>query len=139
KSVRNMTLAVLLATGLAMSASTARAQETGAEKAITGKVTATDNTAQTVNIGGQTFQVLPTTRITNLEKPASFNDIKDNQPVSGLYKLSAENKLELTSLDITGATSNSTIDSTAATSTSFRGKVTKVDAAAQTVMIGTQT
>ncbi len=136
KLIRKITLATLLAGGIALSASTTSAQDPGAEKAITGKVTSTDKTAQTVNIGSQTFQILPTTKITNMEKPASIDDIKSNQPVSGLYKLSAENKLELTSLDITGATGTGT---TAESGTIFRGKVTKVDSAAQTVMIGNQT
>ena len=142
KLIRNLTLAALLASGIAMT-STTSAQE-AAEKAITGKVTSMDKTAQTVNIGGQTFQVLPTTKITNMDKPGSFDEIKANQPVSGQYKLSAENKLELTSLDITGATSNGAVSSTgpgttAPSGTIVRGKVTKVDSAAQTVMIGNET
>lgn len=67
-----------------------------------GKVAKTDKSTQTLTIGKRTFQILPTTPITRNGTPASFDDVKAGEEVSGNYKKSAEGKMELLSLRIGG-------------------------------------
>ena len=139
KSIRRMTLAVL-ATSLAMfTLSTTAQQSAGGESTVKGKVTSVDRPAQTIMIDGRNFQVLPTTRITSNDQQVSIDNVKPGQQVSGQYKQSAENKLELTTVEVSPSVGG-TSDGTAGDSgTSFSGKVSKVDSASQTVTIGNQT
>ena len=120
--------------------SAASSAEAGSQ--FSGRVGRIDTTAQTLTVGGQTYQVLATTKIMRDNKPASLNEVRAGQQVSGMYKLSAENKMELLTVDVggraaaTGAAQNNATSETGAT---FRGRVAKVDAAAQTVTVGNQT
>lgn len=140
KSIRNITLAAVLATSLAMFTLETNAQQpSGGSSSVKGKVTSIDKSAQTVMIDGRTFQVLPSTRITSNDQQVSIDDIRTGQQISGQYKQSAENKLELTTVELSSSVGGSSDNSSGASGNSFSGKVSKVDSASQTVTIGGQT
>jgi ribosome maturation factor RimP len=140
KSIRNITLATVLATGLAMCTLETNAQLTSAGgSSVKGKVTAVDKSAQTVIIDGRTFQVLPTTRITSNDQQVSIDEVKTGQQISGQYKQSAENKLELTTVELSSSVGGTSDNSSSESGNNFNGKVSKVDSASQTVTIGNQT
>jgi len=140
KSIRNVTLAAVLATGLAMFTFETNAQQTSAGgSSVKGKVTSVDKSAQTVVIDGRTFQVLPTTRITSSDQQVSIDDIKTGQQINGQYKQSAENKLELTTVELSPSVGGTSDNAAGESGNSFNGKVSKVDSASQTVTIGSQT
>lgn len=113
---------------------------------FSGKVSRADPESKTLTIGSQTYRVLPTTRITKGGEQASFEDIKAGTQLSGQYKQSAENKMEVLSLEIPqtavgGTQSGSTTQTgtSAKTGTSFSGKVSKIDPSAKTLTVGSQT
>ena len=140
KSIRKMTLAAALATAVAMFTLNAGAQQSSAgETSVKGKVTSVDKSGQTIMIDGRTFQVLPTTRITSSDQQVSLDNIKTGQQISGNYKQSAENKMELTTVEVSPAVGGTSEGTTSVSGTSFSGKVSKVDPAAQTVTIDNQT
>ena len=140
KSIRRMTLTAALAMGVAIFTLNSSAQQSGGEgSTVKGKVTSVDKSSQTVMIDGKTFQVLPTTRVRSNDQTVSIDDIKTGQQVSGHYKQSAENKMELTSLEVSQAVGGSGDSSAEGTGNSFSGKVSKVDTSSQTVTIGSQT
>lgn len=139
KSIRTMTLAAALALGAAMFTLNTSAQQANGENPVKGKVTSVDKSAQTVTIDGRSYQLLPTTRITTSAQQMSINDIKTGQQVSGNYKQSAENKMELTSLEVFQAVGGSADESSGGSGTSFSGRVARVDTASQTLTVGNQT
>jgi len=140
KSIRKMTLAAVLATGMAIfTFNTTAQQQAGGATSIKGKVTSVDKSAQTIMIDGRTFQLLPTTRITSNEQQVSLDNIKTGQQVSGQYKQSAENKLELVTVEVSPSVGGTTEGTSSDSGTSFSGKVSKVDSASQTVTVGSQT
>ena len=139
KSIRTMTLVAALAVGVAMFTMNTTAQQTGGANSVKGKVTSVDKSSQTIMIDGRSFQLLPTTRVTSSEQQMSADDIKTGQQVSGNYKQSAENKMELTSLQVSEAVGGSGDDSSRGSGTSFSGRVAKVDTSSQTLTVGNQT
>jgi ribosomal protein S1 len=109
---------------------------------FSGRISKVDTKAGTFTIAGQTYQVVATSQLMRDQKRASINDLKPGERLAGQYKMSAENKMEVLHANI-GATSSAVggtrdIGSTD-TGASFSGKVTKVDLAAQTFMIGNKT
>ncbi|MBI3878059.1 MAG: hypothetical protein HY300_19215 [Verrucomicrobia bacterium] len=71
---------------------------------FTGKVTAVDATAKTVTLSGKTARVLQVSSQTRIEKdgkPATFDDIKVGEEVTGSYK-KVEDKLEASLIRIGG-------------------------------------
>jgi len=97
-------------------------------------------------IDHKTYHVLPTTRITRNDRQASFNNIKPGTQVSGQYKQSVENNMELLSLEI-GQAAGGTRDQSSSQSgnnssqsgNNFSGKVAKVDQSTRRVTIGNRT
>jgi hypothetical protein len=84
-----------------------KAGEKGAEKAkgsgFTGKAAAIDKAAKTVKLSGEkarVIQITATTKIAKDGKPATLDDLKEGEEVSGGYKLAADGKMEATSLNI---------------------------------------
>lgn len=84
-----------------------KAPEKGAEKAkgsgFTGKAAAIDKAAKTVKLSGEkarVIQITATTKIAKDGKPATLDDLKEGEEVSGGYKMSADGKMEATSLNI---------------------------------------
>lgn len=145
KTIRSMTLAALLAAGLAIGSANAIAQQGSDGAAVKGKITAVDQSSQTLTIKGRTYKVLPTTRITHNDQQKSLSDLKEGQQVTARYKQSAENERELLTVELGetvagssrgGATSR---DVTSETGTRFSGKVSKVDEDEQTFSIGGRT
>ncbi len=68
-----------------------------------GKAVAVDKSAKTIKLSGEkarVVQVTATTKVLKDGKPASFDDLKDGEDVSGGYKLSADGKMEATVLNI---------------------------------------
>ena len=141
KSIRRMTLAAALATGLAVfTLNTTSAQQSGGgESTVKGKVTSVEKSSQTIVIDGRTFQLLPTTRVTSSDQQASIDNLKTGQQVSGQYKQSAENKMELTSLEVSQSVGGTSDNSPGESGNSFSGKVAKVDNTSQTLTVGGQT
>ena len=140
KSIRKMTLAVVLAASVAMFTFNTQAQQSGGgENSVKGKVTSVDKSAQTIVIDGRTFQVLPTTRFTSNDQQVSLDNIKTGQEISGQYKPSAENKLELTTVEVSSSVGGTSDSATSDSGKSFSGKVSKVDATAKTVTIDNET
>ena len=139
KSIRRMTLAAVLATSLAMFTLNTTAQPSGgSESTVKGKVTSVDKSSQTIVIDGRTFQLLPTTRVTSNDQQVSIDNLKTGQQVSGQYKQSAENKMELTSLEVSESVGGTSDSSSGESGNNFSGKVSKVNSAS-TVSIGGQT
>jgi hypothetical protein len=111
---------------------------------FSGKVSKVDNAARTVTIGSRTFQVLPTTTITQNGAPVNLNDLKPGTQLSGRYKTSDLDKLEVLTMEIGGRGANQAVGAaqdqgTTGTGASFSGKISKVDRSAQTIKIGKQT
>ena len=138
KTIHKFILAGLLAASTVISTAWAQDRATSFE----GKVSAINKSAQTVVVDGQTYQVLPTTRLTRNGRNATIADFTKGQKVVGTYKKSAENKLEVISLDVDRA-SNKNVGGTsdrAATDSakSFNGTVAKVNVSDQTLKVGTR-
>ena len=79
----------------------------GEEKAkgtgFTGKAVAVDKAAKTVKLSGEkgrVLQITATTKITKDGKPATLDDLKEGDDVSGGLKPAGEGKFEATSLTI---------------------------------------
>jgi ribosomal protein S1 len=111
---------------------------------FSGKVTAVNRSANTVTVNRKTYNVLPTTQIVRLGRPANIKDIKVGEELSGVYKNSSDGKMELLSLNLSGRAKDATGGSkdTAETSeagAAFSGKVAKADASSQTLTIGKRT
>ncbi|MFA6544991.1 MAG: hypothetical protein WCS99_11230 [Limisphaerales bacterium] len=84
-----------------------KASDKGAEKSkgggFTGKAVAVDKAAKTVKLSGEkgrVLQITASTRITKGGNPATLDDLKEGEEVSGGYKTSADGKMEATSLNI---------------------------------------
>jgi Cu/Ag efflux protein CusF len=109
---------------------------------FSGKVGQVDTSSQTVTVDGKTYRILPTSRITKNDQQASLSDLKAGAQVNGQYKKSAENNLEVLSLEIAQATGgtkdNSNADSQSG-GNKFSGKVSNVDLTRQRVTIGDRT
>jgi hypothetical protein len=58
-----------------------------------GKVKTIDNTAKTLSVGKETFQITSETKITKLGKPATLSDGAEGDQVSGSYHKDADGKL----------------------------------------------
>lgn len=141
KTIRQITLTALLTAGLAGGFLTASAAPTNAAgTSVKGKVTSVDASAQTLEINGQEFQILPTTRITASKKAATINDVEAGEQITASYKQSADNKRELLSVDMTGSAAGGAGDAaTSESGASFSGKVAKVNPTAKTLTVGNQT
>lgn len=87
-----------------------KGKEKAAEKAkkegvtpFNGKAAAVDKAAKTVKLTGEkgrVIQVTGTTRVVKGGNPASLDDLKEGEEVSGAYKTSADGKMEATVLNI---------------------------------------
>ena len=70
---------------------------------FTGHAVTVDKAAKTVKLSGKTgrvIQITATTKITKDGKPATLDDLKEGDEVSGGFKTTADGKLEATSLTI---------------------------------------
>ncbi|NBV23819.1 MAG: hypothetical protein EBS05_18110 [Proteobacteria bacterium] len=70
---------------------------------FTGKAVAVDKAAKTVKLSGKTarvIQITDTTKINKDGKPATLDDLKEGDEVSGGFKTTADGKLEATVLNI---------------------------------------
>jgi len=144
KSIRKMTLAALVAISVAVFSFNTGAQQSTQQsnaqgKTVKGKVSSVDESAQTIVINGKTFQVLPTTRIASNDQQCSINDIKQGEQVTAQYKQSAENNLELLTVEVSPAVGGTSNDATSEAGASFSGKVSKVDPDAKTIVIDHKT
>ncbi|HYG23062.1 MAG TPA: DUF5666 domain-containing protein [Verrucomicrobiae bacterium] len=137
-----LSLMGLLALGLATLPMSAADESSRQGASFDGKVTSVNKDAQTVVVGGETYQLLPTTRVTKGDQVAAVGDLAVGQQVDGRYKRSAEGKREVLNLDITkasaavGGTSERSSSESGAT---FNGEVDRVGAANQTLRIGQRT
>jgi Cu/Ag efflux protein CusF len=98
-------LAVALAgTPLAVRAQTNAAAPASPKKATNrvlpfhGKLKAVDNSAKTISVGKETFQVTSATKITKLAKPATLEEGAVGDDVAGSYRKDADGKLIAVSL-----------------------------------------
>jgi hypothetical protein len=112
--------------------------------AFNGRVTKVDSAAQTVTIGSRTFQVLPTTMIKRNGAQANFNDLKPGMQLSGRYKKSDTDKMEVLTMDIGRPGANQAVgaardESTSESGASFSGKIGKLDRSAQTIRVDGKT
>jgi len=142
--IRKLAMAAVLSLGMAAFCPSVNADNASGDGAsFQGKVSSVDASAKTVVVNGQTYQILATSKITNNQQPATANDVAIGETVSGKYKRSAENKMEVLTMDITGQSSTAiggTADNTATQSgSSFSGRVAQVDPTAKTVTVGTDT
>lgn len=70
---------------------------------ITGTAVAVDKAAKTVKLSGKAARVIQITATTKINKggnPATLDDLKEGDEVSGGYKTTADGKLEATTLNI---------------------------------------
>ena len=70
---------------------------------FTGKAIAVDKAAKTVKLSGEkarVIQIITTTKINKGGNPATLDDLKEGDEVSGGYKTAADGKLEATTLNI---------------------------------------
>jgi hypothetical protein len=67
-----------------------------------GKIDGLDKAARTVKVGGRTFHLTTTTKVTKDEKPAAFDDVTVGEQVRGAYHAGEGGKLELLSLYVGG-------------------------------------
>jgi ribosome maturation factor RimP len=134
----------LSAVGLAVLLSfPAAAQNDGQQKSFDGQISSYDESARTLKVGGETYQVLPTTRITDANARSTPQAIANGQKVQGTYKESAEGKREVITLNITEK-ANTALGSAQDTTTSesgasFQGRVDRLDRNARTLTINGQT
>jgi hypothetical protein len=63
-----------------------------------GKLKAIDNSAKTISIGNETFQITSATKITKLAKPAMLEEGAVGDEVAGSYRKEADGKLIVISL-----------------------------------------
>jgi hypothetical protein len=124
------------------SAKEGESSERGA--AFSGRVSKVDSASQTMTIGSRTFQVLPTTTITRNGGTANFNDLKSGTQLSGRYKKSDQDKLEVLAMEIGGRGADQAVGAaqdevTIGTGASFSGKIGKVNRSAQTIRVDKQT
>lgn len=143
-SFRRIALAGLLTVGMALLGSNSEAQERSAEGAsFNGKVSSVDKSAQTVVVDGKTYQLIATSQVKKDSQPASINDLAAGDQVSGRYKISDANKMEVLAMDITKGTTATTAATTAQVDTgaagaSFSGTVSAIDPTTKTIMVGSQ-
>ncbi|MEN9572261.1 MAG: hypothetical protein RL514_116 [Verrucomicrobiota bacterium] len=111
--IASFTMAVLLGVPATASAQD-KAKEKEAAKAgdkakkdatlpFNGKAVAVDKAANTVKLSGEkgrVIQVTATTKINKGGKPATLDDLKEGEEVSGGFKTTADGKLEATVLNI---------------------------------------
>lgn len=143
KFTTTISLAGWCALALVVSPLNSNADESSAQGTpFQGKVSSVDKDTRTLIIDSQSYQVLPTTQIKKDNQAANFESIKPGEQLSGVYKKSAEDKMEVISLEL-GSATGGTADSAEATSgqsgESFSGKVAKIDPTAKTITIGTDT
>jgi len=119
KLLTSLTIATLAAAVLLTTPATASAQDKGKDKAgekgkgdekkkagtlpFNGKAAAVDKAAKTIKLSGEkarVVQITATTKVLKDGKPASFDDLKEGEDVSGGYKMSADGKMEATVLNI---------------------------------------
>lgn len=143
KSVSKFSLFTALALGLSAGALRAADESSAQGAKFSGKVSSVDRSSQTVTVDGEKYQLLPTSRITKQDRSASASDLAEGQQVDGRYKRSAEDKLEVLTLDIAkdsdsaiGGTRDRTQRETGAT---FQGRLGKIDRANQTIRVGNHT
>jgi hypothetical protein len=143
KSVSKLSLLGLLALGLTASPLMAADERSEQGATFEGKISSFDKSAQTMVVDGQTYQLLPTTRVTKQDRTASSTDLAVGQQVDGTYKRSAEDKREVLVMDISkdaekqvGGTRDQTTTMSGAT---FRGRVSRIDKSAQTLRVGDRT
>jgi len=82
---------------------TGAAKKKAAGGPFTGHAVTVDKAAKTVKLSGKTgrvIQITATTKITKDGKPATLDDLKEGDEVSGGFKTTADGKLEATSLTI---------------------------------------
>ena len=68
-----------------------------------GKAAAVDKAAKTITLSGKSARVLQVTAATKVSKdgkPATLEDVKEGEDVSGAYKTNTDGKLEATTLNI---------------------------------------
>lgn len=107
---------------------------------FSGKVSSVDPAGKTLTVGSQTFQGLATSVIRKDNQPASFSDLAVGDQVSGRYKRSDANKMEILTMDITKGTATTTANAASSEAgASFSGRVSKVDPATKMVTVGSQT
>jgi len=125
----------LLAAALSVSAAEQSAAEQGVQ--FQGRVSSFDESERTLRVGDQTYQLLPTSRVTRSDKPASVSSLAEGQTVEGRYKMSAEGKREVLTLDITRDADRSVASGQdgAGQGVKFQGQIGKIDREANTVTI----
>ena len=89
-------IAAFVATTLAASAADAPARAIP----FRGKADAVNKQAKTFKINDRTFNVTADTKITKAGKPATFDDIKVGEDLSGQYREGADKKLNVVAMRV---------------------------------------
>jgi hypothetical protein len=95
----------MVGTPVALRAQTTNAPAKKAEKKpgngplpFHGNIKSIDNSAKTLSVGKETFQITSETKITKQGKPATLADGAEGEPVAGSYKKEADGKLNAVSI-----------------------------------------
>jgi ribosomal protein S1 len=143
KSLSKFSLLALLAVGLSVSSLPAADERSEQGASFKGKVSSIDKSAQTFKVDGETYQLLPTSRITKHEKRAVAGDLAVGQQVEGQFKRSAEDKREVLSMDVTKAADTSMGAArdreTSESGATFQGRISRVNRNADTIRVGNHT
>lgn len=132
----------VIAAGLATPAFAA--DETSAQgSSFDGRISAVNKEKQTITVGGESYQLLPTTRIKQDGQNTSSSDLAVGQRVDGRFKRSAEGNREVLTLDIaqgsTSAVGAARERATTESGASFRGRVDRINLEANRIRIDGQT
>jgi ribosome maturation factor RimP len=133
KTLHRITLSLLLASGLGASSLSALAQTSGKAVNFDGNVSSYDQSTRTLKVGGNSYQILPTSRITKSDQTSSADALSSGQHVAGTYKESAEGKREVIALDVTQNAGGSQ------QAQNFQGKVSSYDQASRTIKVDGET
>lgn len=143
KSSTKISLLALLTAALSISPLTAADATSEQGASFEGKVSSYDKSSQTIKVDGETYQLLPTSRVTKSDATASAGQLATGQRVEGRYKESAEGKREVLEVDITRdadkAIGGSGDRATSESGATFRGKIGKIDRNAQTIRVDGKT
>lgn len=116
------------------------AGRSGSESGATfsGKVSKVDRTADTVTIGSQTYQIIASSRLMKDDKSINLADIKVGDKLTGQYKKSQEGKMEVLTAHV-GAMGGTKDRSASQSGATFSGKISKVNAGNQTIVVDGKT
>lgn len=133
KLLQRISLSALLAAGISWSSLPLAAQTAGQTGSFSGTVSSYDASANTLQVNGATYQVLPTSRITKENQAAASTALASGQHVEGSYKESAEGKREVLTMNITQSLAENR------QSGKFEGEIAAYNSSANTIRVKGET